>query len=158
MSNSNTVTKNDLKNILENITLKYTELLENILLTETKTQTVGQSIAANASGYVDMNIEKVGYTPIGIVAFSGSGTGGLNWADWYFPNSTTARLYYSNNTATTYTLNSVSVRILYRKNRATVSKEIDPMVDISNYQVVDSEDKALYDAIESLGWQSNVIE
>ena len=98
-------------------------LMRDDITTEWKAVTVSRTIPANTTGYVDVNITKSGYTPLGIIEFSGSGTGRLSWADWYLTsNYTVARLYYFNNTSGSTTLNSLGVTVLYKKVGGVVRK------------------------------------
>ncbi len=72
-------------------------------------------IAAATNSYVDITITKAGYTAIGIVGITGSGTSGLAYSDFYLANSSTARVYYRNNTTGSLTT-TLRLDVLYIKD------------------------------------------
>lgn len=93
-----------------------TMLRKEDLVSQTFTQSIGQTIAANTTKTITIDITKPGYTALGIVSFWGSGTGRLNWADWYLLDSVTASLWCVNDTSDALTLNSVNIKVLFKKN------------------------------------------
>ena len=92
-------------------------MARNDLVTEDKSNTTSLTLSAGATGSRDINISKTGYTPLGIMTFGGSGTSSFAWADWYFTDNNTARVYCRNISGSSATLNSVTVKVLYMKNR-----------------------------------------
>lgn len=76
------------------------------------------AIAAGGRKSFLIDIEKVGYTPVGILGVFGSGTGGLSVGDFYLSPNNKATVYLNNNTAAAITPTRVEVRILYTKTRS----------------------------------------
>ncbi len=70
--------------------------------------------AATSSGNISIDIEKSGYTPIGIVGITGQNTSPLAYSDFYIESDTTAKVYYYNRGS------SISItlvlRVLYKKS------------------------------------------
>ena len=97
-------------------TILTTKNLSDYFVVEKKT-TPGATIAANNYTYVETSITKTGYTPIGIVGWSGTGTSKLACFECYImDDNATARIYLRNNTSASVTLTNIVFRILYRKN------------------------------------------
>lgn len=71
-------------------------------------------LSVGASGSFNINVAKSGYTALGIVGITGSGTTGMVWNDWYLSSATNAKIWYYCAKATT--LSSVTVYVLYKKN------------------------------------------
>lgn len=63
-----------------------------------------------------INIDKTGYTPIGIVGYGGSGTAGISFSDVYIDTIHTAKVYYANNTSASKTVANLFVDVIYIKN------------------------------------------
>ena len=76
------------------------------------------AIAAGSRKSFLIDIEKEGYTPLGIIGVFGSGTGGLSLGDFYLSPNNTATVYLNNNTSASITPTRVEVRILYAKTRS----------------------------------------
>lgn len=76
-----------------------------------------KSVNANSSAYIDTTITRSGYTALGIVGISGSGTGNFAFQDnSLVSNNTVARVYVRNLTSSSATINSLNIYILYVKN------------------------------------------
>ena len=93
--------------------------INNLLAYQTFTISSGlPSFAAESSNYVTFtNIAKEGYTPIGLLTYSGSNTTGLVMQEYLFVSSNTGfRIYLRNPSGTARTPTSLSVTILYIKN------------------------------------------
>lgn len=73
------------------------------------------SIAANSVKYFDLTTTKTGYTPIGIVAVTGSGTTGLVLQEYFLRDTTAkqARIYFRNATNSAITPSKIQADILY---------------------------------------------
>lgn len=86
------------------------------LLIESKSATgLPKSFATSVSNYIEVpSITKSGYTPLGVVQWSGSGTTWFQWCDMYI-DGTTLKVYFFNNTGAAHTLNSFTAKILYWK-------------------------------------------
>lgn len=75
-----------------------------------------KSIPTNESQFIDIkSVAKSGYTCLGLVQWSGSGTSWFQWGDMYLVDSNTFRIYLYNNTGSAHTLNSFTARLLYWK-------------------------------------------
>lgn len=74
------------------------------------------SIAANSYKQFNIDITKSGYTPIGVMGFSGSGTGKLAVMEFYIASATTAVVYLTNSTSAAITPTQMKVKILYIKS------------------------------------------
>lgn len=74
------------------------------------------NVTAGGTGSTQFNVSESGYTPIGILTISGSGTSGLSYSDWYFETSSSAKIYFRNNTTSNKTGVKLTVTILYIKS------------------------------------------
>lgn len=74
------------------------------------------NVSAYAMSFAEIDVSESGYTAIGIVALSGSGTSGMSYSDWYFNSGTTVRIYYRENAGTAKTGVKFNVQILYIKS------------------------------------------
>ena len=80
---------------------------------------VNEASATIASGGVTsriINIDKTGYTPIGIIGYGGSGTAEISFSDVYIDTIHTAKAYYANNTSISKTVSNLFVDVIYIKN------------------------------------------
>lgn len=76
-----------------------------------------KTVNANSTAYIDTTITRSGYTALGIVGLSGSGTGNFAFQDNSLVSSNTvARVYVRNLTSATATISSLNIYILYVKN------------------------------------------
>lgn len=67
----------------------------NILVRRVASSVIS-SIGANGNGSTNFDVSYSGYTPIGIVGITGSGTSGLSYSDFYL-SGTTLYIWYRNN-------------------------------------------------------------
>jgi hypothetical protein len=87
----------------------------NPITVQTHSTPGAASVAANTNSNVSISIGLSGYTPIGIVGVSGSGSAGCAISDFYIQDQSTARVYFRNNNSTAVNV-TWSVRVLYQKN------------------------------------------
>lgn len=73
------------------------------------------TIAANSTGSYDFNCTYSGYSRIGMVAFTGSGTNGLVLQEFYNTPNEGIRVYVRNITSADKTPTSLRITALYRK-------------------------------------------
>ena len=90
--------------------------INDYYVVESHSNTTSTTIENNTATYLFVDITKSGYTPIGIVGITGSGTGTLLMNEFFVQNNTTAAIYYRNSSGTNRTINSVTVSVLYRKS------------------------------------------
>ena len=86
-----------------------------LIVEETVRHSNSTPIPAGNYAAIDIPINKPGYTPIGIVGLSGSGTGKLSIME-YFIRQSTARVYYMNSTGNAITPTYIDVFVLFIKN------------------------------------------
>lgn len=67
------------------------------------------------TGNVTINVSRSGYTALGIVGITGSGTSPLSYSDFYMADSVNARIYYYNRSTSTASI-TLTVTVLYVKN------------------------------------------
>lgn len=72
-------------------------------------------IPAGSYAAIDVPINKPGYTPIGIVGISGSGTGKLSIME-FFVRQNAAKIYYMNSTGNAITPTYIDAYVLFIKN------------------------------------------
>jgi len=87
----------------------------NMLIVESKF-TTGQSTAIGETKDYSINVEKTGYTALGIVGVQISSGGRITLTNFYLNNATTANVRTVNNGTTTYAPEYVIVYVLYLKN------------------------------------------
>lgn len=85
------------------------------LVTETVEVTNSEQIPANTVKQVLISIAKTGYTPVGIMSVSGSGTTGLVLQEFYIYNNN-AVIYFRNATSSAMSPTRFRATILYSKN------------------------------------------
>lgn len=73
------------------------------------------TVAAGAKTYVTISAAWTGYTPIGIIGITGSGTSGLAISDFYLSGNT-VYIYFSNPQSSSQTVNYWRANVLYLKN------------------------------------------
>lgn len=89
--------------------------VDNKILIETLTVSEALTIASQTYGRIQKLCTKEGYTPIGIVGCTGSGTGYLSLVEFYISGGY-ANVYYYNSTSSAKTISSYRLQILYIKN------------------------------------------
>ena len=87
------------------------QYIEGSITVEEKNATF--TAAASSSGNVSIDIEKSGYTPIGIVGITGQNTSPLAYSDFYIESDTTAKVYYYNRGSSISI--TLALRVLYKK-------------------------------------------
>lgn len=75
-----------------------------------------ETIASGGATSRIINIDKTGYTPIGVIGYGGSGTAGISFSDVYIDTIHTAKVYYANNTSISKTVSNIFVDVIYIKN------------------------------------------
>lgn len=100
-------------NILKD--MAKSEDVNNLLVSEIVSYSNSTPIASgNYAAYI-FPVTKQGYTPIGIIGVSGSGTGKLSLMEFSIGGGN-ARIYYMNDTKNSITPTRINVNILYIKN------------------------------------------
>ena len=89
--------------------------LGNLVVSEYMRHSNSTSIPAGGYAAIDIPINKSGYTPIGIVGISGSGTGKLSIME-FFVRQNTAKIYYMNSTQNAITPTYIDAYVLFVKN------------------------------------------
>lgn len=74
------------------------------------------SVGAGSTGSTSVSVTKTGYTPLGIISITGSGSTGLAYSDWYINSTGTAYIYYKNDTTSAKSNVTLGLTILYKKN------------------------------------------
>ena len=90
--------------------------LNNKMVVEQKEVSNSDAIASGATKRFEIPISKTGYSPIGIVGMTGSGTTGLVVQEFYIYSSTMAYVYMRNVSGNSITPTNIQARILYSKN------------------------------------------
>lgn len=86
------------------------------LVTEDKTYSTATTLAAGAHATVNITVTKAGYTPIGIIGVTWSGSGYLSLCGYKITSSTNAALYVVNRGTSSQTANSYTATILYQRS------------------------------------------
>ena len=90
--------------------------LNDKLVIEQKGIDNSDEIASGTTKRFEIPISKTGYTPIGIVGITGSGTTGIVVQEYYVYSSTIAYVYMRNVSGNSITPTNIQARILYSKN------------------------------------------
>lgn len=88
---------------------------QNVLTTELRTNETSTTINEGSATFIDIDINKEGYHPLGIVGIQGNGTGNVMFEDWYLLNDNTVRVYVRNAMPTQITITRLRARVLYYK-------------------------------------------
>ena len=91
------------------------EDVNNMILSEVVSYTNSTPIASGNYASFMVPATKQGYTPIGIIGVSGSGTGKLSLMEFSLGGGF-ARIYYMNDTNNSITPTRINVNVLYIKN------------------------------------------
>ena len=90
-------------------------LLSNYFVTQDISVSTTLEIAANSFNNYSIDVSKSGYTPLGIVSLTGSGTGQLNLIE-FFLSGNTAKIYYRNNQTAAKSISKMTITVLYKKS------------------------------------------
>ena len=88
---------------------------QNTLLVEAVKTGSSGSVSAGGKGHITKDVSKSGYTPIGVVGWTGSGTSNFAISECYV-SGTTFYIYYWNLSSASQTLSYINAYILYQKN------------------------------------------
>lgn len=108
--NNKTVTGNQIKSFATNNCMTT-----DSIIIETKNATI-PTVGAGSTGSTSVSVTKTGYTPLGIISITGSGSTGLAYSDWYINSTGTAYIYYKNDTTSAKSNVTLGLTILYKKN------------------------------------------
>lgn len=89
------------------------------IFVEAKTTTTISAIAANTTGHAIINVEKDGYTPLGIMGFYGASNSGLLVQEYQIAvrnGHISADICVKNTTSASITPTRYTALILYKKN------------------------------------------
>lgn len=90
--------------------------LQRAIVTEMVEQSNSESVSANGTKRFDVDLQKTGYTPVGILGITGSGTTGLVLQEYYISNSRYAYIYFRNATSSSITPSKIQVYAMYFKS------------------------------------------
>lgn len=74
------------------------------------------SVSANDTGSIEWSVNETGWTPIGILQITGSGTTGISYSDWYITGQNACKVYFRNNTSSNKSSVVLKPIILYKKD------------------------------------------
>ena len=89
--------------------------LKSGIITETVALPNSTAIPANTVKSFTFDVSKSGYTPLGIVGFTGNGTSGIVVQEFYITQNN-ASVYVRNATSNSLTPSSLQLRVLYKKD------------------------------------------
>lgn len=86
------------------------------MVTDKKTYSTATTLAAGAHATVNVTVTKTGYTPVGIIGVTWSGSGYLSLCGYEITSTTNAALYVVNRGTSSQTVNSYTATILYQRS------------------------------------------
>ena len=95
--------------------VSLSDQMTNLLKKEAIPKTISESIGAGVSKSYTFDVSKTGYTPIGIIQQTGSGTASFAFQDAGIAGNT-ATVYVRNVSGSSATLNSLTITVLYVLN------------------------------------------
>lgn len=83
------------------------------MVVESVTYSTSLTLESGSYSQISVSCGKTGYTPVGVLTFTGNGTSIFSLGDYKFTDTTTLKVFVWNNFSSSRTADSLNFNILY---------------------------------------------